>query len=61
MNGIPMLKKRKLDDQLNLAIEKALKQELRALKEQHDVDYNEWIRSLIRRDLPGLKKQLGCG
>lgn len=56
--NIPMLKKKKLDDQLNIAIEKPLKAELRALKEKYGVDHNEWIRELVRANLPALLKRL---
>lgn len=58
--NIPMLKKRVLDDQLNIAIEKPLKEELRSLKSKHNVDYNEWIRGLIRQELPNIKKKIGA-
>lgn len=57
---IPMLKTKKLDDQLNIAIEKPLKAELRSLKEKFGVDHNEWIRDLIRSNLPALKVKLGA-
>lgn len=55
-DSVPRLKRATLSDKITLSIEPELKRELWALKESADVDVMEWIRSLIRREFPNLKK-----
>lgn len=58
MNRVPLLKKKTIDTNYPLPIDSATKAELRALKADHGVDTNQWLRSLIRSELPKLKKRL---
>lgn len=40
---------------LTVAMEPSLREELRILKDDKGVDINEWVRRLIKRELPQLK------
>ena len=60
MQNIPMLKKKTLEEMITLRLDKQLHTELVNLKAVHGVDYPEWIRSLIRNELPKLKKQISA-
>lgn len=51
-DDLPMLKKKTLDDLLGLPIESETKKRLMNLKHNHDVDHLEWVRNLIRENLP---------
>lgn len=55
-----MLKKNILDARMMVALDKATLTELQKLKTAHGVNTTEWIRSLIRSELPKLKKQLSA-
>lgn len=59
--NIPMLKKKRLDQILGLPIESDLKKELLELKHVHDVDHLEWVRQLIKTNLPLIKEKLERG
>jgi len=56
--SIPLLKRKTLDDLLGLPIDKDTKKDLLDLKHKHGVDHLEWVRILIRENLPGLKAKL---
>ncbi len=56
--SIPLLKTKKLDSLLGLPIEGETKKELLDLKHKHGVDHLEWVRGLIRENLPALKAKL---
>lgn len=51
---VPMLKRKVLDEFLGLPIEAETKQELLTLKHEFGVDHLEWVRRLIRANLPAL-------
>lgn len=55
--SIPLLKGKRLVERITLAIEKDLYEELMHAKE-NGVDHTEWIRMIIRAELPKLKKQV---
>lgn len=56
--SIPMLRGRVLDEKITVPLERAVKAELVELKLQKGVDVLEWIRGLIRRELPRLKEDV---
>lgn len=56
--NIPRLKGKRLDGFIGLPIEGVVKKELQELKHAHDLDHLEWIRQLIRSELPNLKRKL---
>lgn len=58
-HSIPLLKGKRLVERITLAIEKDLYEELMQAKEK-GVDHAEWIRMLIRAELPKLKKQVSA-
>ncbi len=58
MRNIPMLKKRTLDAQLSLPVERELRERLMKLKNTHSMDHLEWIRRMIRDALPGVEAEL---
>lgn len=43
-----------------LPMDEATKAELQKLKKEHKVDTNAWLRSLIRAELPKLKKAVSA-
>lgn len=51
-DDLPRLKKKTLDDLLGLPIESETKKRLMNLKHAHDIDHLEWVRNLIRENLP---------
>lgn len=53
-----MLKKKVLEEMISVRLEKSLHADLLKLKASYGVDTGEWIRSLIRSNLPALKKQI---
>lgn len=60
MQSVPMLKRKTLTAKVNVALEETTAQELERLKRQYGVDTMEWIRGLIRQDLPKLKAKIGA-
>ena len=56
--SIPRLQKAKLTERITLPIEPEIKNDLAELKNIHSVDVSEWLRSLIRLNLPKLKQDL---
>lgn len=60
-DDIPRLKRKVLDDLLGLPLESETKKRLMNLKHNHDVDHLEWIRKLIRDNLPLIEKKLDRG
>lgn len=53
---VPMQKKAFLNRRFTLAIDEELQKELMALKYQEGIDVSEWIRQLVRTNIPILKK-----
>lgn len=51
-----MQKKAFLNRRFTLAIDEELQKELMALKYQDGIDISEWIRQLVRTNIPILKK-----
>lgn len=60
MNAVPMLKRKFLEERVTLPLDKATANDLRQLKSLHGVDTMEWLRAIIRTELPKLKKQLSA-
>lgn len=60
MQSIPMLKKKTLTAKVNVAFEEPVHADLEKLKREYGVDTMEWIRSLVRSELPKLKKHVGA-
>jgi hypothetical protein len=56
--SIPMLKRIRLDDRVTVPMERELKSEIMRLKSDQGVDVLEWIRQLIRKELPTLKTKV---
>lgn len=56
MTAVPKLRGRVLDEKLTVPMEGDLKKELMAYKHEKDVDVLEWIRMIIRREMPNLRK-----
>lgn len=57
-NDIPSLKKKTLTERITLPLESGLKSELESLKRDHGVDTSEWLRRLIRAELPKLRQRV---
>lgn len=55
LNEIPMQKKAQLTQRLTMAIDEGLKRDLMELKYQYGIDISEWIRKMIRSELPRIK------
>ena len=60
MQTIPMLKKKTLTAKVNVALEEHTHAEIEKLKREYGVDTMEWIRGLIRQELPKLKAKIGA-
>jgi len=56
--SIPLLKQKRLDSLLGLPIDSDTKKDLLDLKHKHGVDHLEWVRQLIKDNLPLLKSKL---
>lgn len=56
MSKVPLLKKKTITTNYPLPIDTETKAELRRLKSEHGIDTNHWLRSLIKSELPKLKK-----
>lgn len=55
---IPRLKHAVLTGKILVAVEPEIEKDLKDLKHNHDVDISEWLRRLIRSELPRLKEQV---
>lgn len=55
---IPKLKNAVLTGRVLLAVEPEIERALKDLKHNHDVDTSEWLRRLIRAELPKLRAQV---
>ena len=60
MQAVPMLKGKSLDKRMTMGIDGSTLSELQKLKSDHRVDISEWIRGLIRAELPKLKAKIGA-
>ncbi len=58
MDEIPLTRKALLTQRIMVAVDERTKHDLMILKHQHRVDITEWIRKLIRSELPKIK--LAC-
>lgn len=60
MQSVPMLKRKTLVEKINVALDTETYKELRQIKDVNGVDTMEWIRGLIRSELPKLKKSISA-
>ena len=58
MQNIPRVKRAVLVEQLNVKMDKEMRQECRVLEAQHAVDVPELVREYLRREIPKLKRKL---
>jgi len=58
LQEIPKLKHALLTERLMLAVDPEMKKSLEDLKRNHDIDVSEWIRRILRSELPKLRQQL---
>ncbi len=54
---IPRRKRPRLTERVTLSVDPGMRAELTELKDKKNVDVSEWLRGLIRRELPLLKKR----
>lgn len=56
LREIPMQKKAVLTERFTLAVEESLKRDLMELRYRYNIDVQEWIRDMIRKNLTKIKK-----
>lgn len=56
-DGLPKNKGAVNTERLTICVDKGLKEDLRILKEEHDIDHPSWIRQLIKDAVAKIKKE----
>lgn len=54
-NEVPRLGSAIYTEQINIKVDKSMKEDLFRLKSEEKIDVAEWIRQMIRRELRGIK------